>query len=274
MNCMTVWGGHGATNSYFTRPGLDVRVWSRARRAIQAGGGDVHLLSSCASGRITRMLLADVCGFGPALVDLSRDLGGLMKRNANSIRQARVVRQIGSRLDVASRLGACASTLISTYFAPTRSFTLCNAGHPPPLLYRSESQTWQILKRYPGQNPEAGARPGVVAPSEYQCFRMNLDVGDMVLSYGNVLTECRNVKGRTIGLSGLLDVVRSLDPAEPKLLAKRLIASIRCEHAENLADDDVTLLLCQVTNTPVRWRDNLMAPLRLLRPVMDQTSFV
>lgn len=103
---------------------------------------------------------------------------------------------------------------------------------------------------------------------------MKLDLGDMVLSYGNVLTECRNVKGRTIGVSGLLDIVRSLDPAEPKLLAKRLIACIKCEHVENLVDDDVTLLLCQVTDTPVRWRDNLMAPLRLLRPVVDQTSFV
>ena len=37
-------------------------------------------------------------------------------------------------------------------------------------------------------------------------------------------------------------------------------------------DDDLTAVLIQVTGSPVRLRDNLLALFRLLRPVHDQTS--
>ncbi len=80
------------------------------------------------------MLLADVCGFGSLFADISSELRDLLKRNVNTIKQSRAVREMSCRLDDASHRGGFASTLISTYFAPTRSFSLCNAGHPPPFL--------------------------------------------------------------------------------------------------------------------------------------------
>ena len=114
MKCMEVWGGHGATNHHVTRPGLDVWIWSQSREVSDAGGGDLHLLSSCASGRITRLVFADVCGFGSLFADIAADLRELMKRNVNSLAQARFVRQMSCRLDEAAERGGFASTLVST----------------------------------------------------------------------------------------------------------------------------------------------------------------
>ena len=271
MNCMEVWGGNGSTNNHLTRPGLDVWIWSQSRSCATAGGGDLHLVSSCASGRITRMLLADVCGFGPLFAEIAGELRELMKRNINSIQQVRLVRQMSRRLETASLRGGFASTLISTYFAPTRSLTLCNAGHPPPLLFRADSQQWSVLKQAPAASPADDGPLGVVNPVEYQQFTTKLNLGDMVLSYSNVLTECRGAGGRLIGLDGLLSRVRQLDPQQPSSLAATLVTRIRGEHPDNRAREDATVALCRAVDTRVAWRDNLLAPLRLLRKVSDST---
>jgi sigma-B regulation protein RsbU (phosphoserine phosphatase) len=271
MKCMEVWGGNGATNNYLSRPGLDVWIWSQSQGCADAGGGDLHLLSSCASGRITRILLADVCGFGPLFAEFAFELREMMKRNVNSIQQARCVREMSDRLEDASQRGGFASTLISTFFAPNRSLALCNAGHPPPLLFRAQARTWSVLRQAPVNMSSADAHLGVVSRGEYQQFKVKLEVGDMVLSQSNPLTECRSANGGIIGLEGLLSRVRQLDPQKPSNLATKLVTQIRNEHADNLATEDATVLLCRATVTRVAWQDNLLAPFRLLRAVADET---
>ena len=192
MRCMEVWGGHGPTNHHFARPGLDIWIWSRAQRSTEAGGGDLHLLSSCASGRISRMLLADVCGYDSLFPEIASELRELMVQNVNSIRQAQIVRGMCRRLEKASHRGGYASTLISTYFAPKRSLTICNAGHPPPLLFRAQTREWSVQRQAPNVAASRKTAPGVVDQNEYQQFKITLEIGDMVLGFSNVLTECRS----------------------------------------------------------------------------------
>lgn len=149
MKCMEVWGGSCASEACLRRPGLDIWIQSKDVQGASEGGGDLHLLSSCASGRITRLLLADICGIGPLFSEIAGELRELMKRNVNAIQQKRLVRDIGTRLEDAAHKGGYASMLISTFFAPTRFFSLCNTGHPPPLVYRKQDSTWSVLKTQP-----------------------------------------------------------------------------------------------------------------------------
>ena len=58
----------------------------------------------------------------------------------------------------------------------------------------------------------------------------------------------------------------------PSQLAGRLIEQLRGEHDNNLAVDDATLLLCQATDTPDAWSDNLLAPFRLLLSVSEKRN--
>jgi len=268
---MGVWGGNGATNHYLSRPGLDVWIWSQSQEGAETGGGDLYLLSSCASGRITRTLVADVCAMNPLFEEIAAEMRDLVKRNVNSIQHARCVRQMNRRLEDASQRGGFASTLVSTYFAPTRSFAVCNAGHPPPFLFRAKSRSWSILKQAPSKTTFVETTPGVVGHDEYQQFKVKLAVGDMVLTYSNRLTECHSDCGGMIGLDGLLDRVRKLDPQQPNQLTTRLVNQLRKERSGNLATDDATVLLYRATATRVGWWDNLLTPLRLLRSVKDQT---
>ena len=41
--------------------------------------------------------------------------------------------------------GGFATALVSTFFAPTQTFALCNAGHPAPLLFRRATSQWTEL---------------------------------------------------------------------------------------------------------------------------------
>ena len=66
MECMELWGGSRETNTRLSMSGLDAQVYSRAYGSSDHGG-DVYYFSSCASGRISRVLLADVTGQGGAV---------------------------------------------------------------------------------------------------------------------------------------------------------------------------------------------------------------
>ena len=69
MQCMEVWGGNAATSRNSRMPGLDIWVYSQPHEQSNVGG-DIHYVSSCATGRITRLLLADVSGHGAGVAEV------------------------------------------------------------------------------------------------------------------------------------------------------------------------------------------------------------
>ncbi len=228
-------------------------------------------MSSCASGRITRMLLADICGHGPVFTDMANELRELMKRKVNSIRQESLVREMASQLETAADRGGFASTLVATYFAPTRSLSLCNAGHPPPLLFRQETQQWSVV-RAPQPQRVAEAQDLIDHQGEYQHFKTRLDPGDLLMSFSNAFAECQSASGRTLGVEGLLRLVRNSSESDPARLVDEVVETIGGSHADNLQGDDATMFLCQATKTPVTWKDNLLALFRLMGSVSDATN--
>lgn len=278
LNCMEVRGGHGGTANFFRRPGLDVWIWSQSRDKARIEGGEMHYISSCASGRITRTLMADVGGLGSLFTDVAGRMRDLMAKNVNVIAQNSAVKQMSSSLEDASNQGGFASTVLSTFFAPTQSMTICNAGHPPPLVYRAAEGQWTALKmNCSGERPECD-ESGTVSPDEYQRFKLKMSPGDMVLSYSNALTECRYRDGRTIGISGLLKLVQVLnqfargDAATARNVLEDFVDRLRLENDENMRDDEATMILSLATKARVALRDNLLAPFRLFGKVADRTQ--
>ncbi len=124
MQCMEVWGGNRSTWSQFSVPGLDLWVHSEPYRSNNAGG-DVYYLSSCASGRITRMLLADVSGHSASVAPVAVELRDLMRKNINFIKQSHLVQSLNEEFESISAEGAFATAIVSTYlFANKDAVTL------------------------------------------------------------------------------------------------------------------------------------------------------
>src|ERR1700683_1114892 len=184
MQCMEVWGGSQLTSSGVELGGLDVWVYSKPFGEAQRGG-DVYYVSSCASGRISRLLLADVSGHGQSVASTAADLRTLMRRFVNRLDQKEVVRLLNEQFTSLSRHGSFATAVLTTFFAPTRRLSLCNAGHPRPLLFRAADRTWSFLGQR-DSSEQKGPRNiplGIFRLADYEHVDIELDPGDCLVSY-------------------------------------------------------------------------------------------
>jgi len=270
MQCMEVWGGNREVSRRFEMPGLETWVYS-SPHGDSAAGGDVYYLSSCASGRISRLLLADVSGHGPEAADLASGLRDLMRKNVNFVRQTRFVEGMNRQFTRLSEQGAFATALVATFFQPTRRLSLCNAGHPHPLVYNASKNTWSELGSVDAGPGLSNLPLGLHDQTVYEQLQIKLDQGDMAMFYSDGLTESLDAQGQLLRTSGLLEIVQTLPTRDPSEWLSQLLAKIRANHAGNLEDDDLTIMVCRATGTSTTLRDNLLAPLRLFRAVRDST---
>jgi sigma-B regulation protein RsbU (phosphoserine phosphatase) len=267
MTCMEVWGGSQLTTRGVEMGGLDAWVYSKPFGEAQRGG-DVYYASSCATGRITRLLLADVAGHGNTVASTAANLRTLMRRFVNRLDQTEFVRLLNQQFAALSEAGTFATAVVATFFAPTQRLIVCNAGHPRPLLYQATNQEWTLLGSDPtNEEITANNMPlGIIDVTEYEQFDVELKSGDCVLSYTDALIESRDADGEMLGEAGLLQIVRLLGDVEPRLLTKTLLREIRDRYPENLTEDDVTVLLVRANGQKPRhsFRDFLWANIRFV----------
>jgi phosphoserine phosphatase RsbU/P len=255
MRCMEVWGGNQLSSLCVEFGGLDTWVYSKPYGKARAGG-DVYYASSCATGRISRLLLADVAGHGQTVAATAADLRLLMRRFVNRLDQTEFVRLLNQKFAILPRTGAFATAVVTTYFEPSRRLTLCNAGHPRPLLYRAAKQQWELLGKFgPGIRGAPSNVPlGLLDTAEYDQFDAELEPDDCLLSYTDGLIESRDADGEMLGEEGLLRIIRLLSDVEPDKLIEKLLGEIESRYPENLSEDDVTLLLIRVNRRRLRFR--------------------
>ncbi len=271
MSCMEVWGGSQLTTRGVEMGGLDAWVYSKPFGDAQRGG-DVYYASSCATGRITRLLLADVSGHGISVASTAANLRTLMRRFVNRLDQTEFVRMLNRQFTALSEAGTFATAIVATFFAPTQRLIVCNAGHPRPLLFQAATNEWTLLGADPlEEDPSPNNMPlGIMDVTEYEQFDMELASGDCVLSYTDALIESRDADGEMLGEAGLLRIVRFLGDVAPQRLTKTLLREIGDRHPGNLTEDDVTVLLVRANGRKPRFslKEFLWANIRFLGSVI------
>lgn len=246
MRCMEIHGGSHAVTEWLSMPGLEAWVYSRPHEEADAGG-DVHYVSLCAGGILTRLILADVSGHGAAVAEVGRSLRELMRQNINRKSQTRLVAALNRAFAELAEMRRFATAVVATYLATKRRLTVCNAGHPRPLLYRAASRQWAILEpraERPGNLPL-----GIDDASPYAQFGLTLEPGDLVVFYTDALTEAADGDGRMLGEEGLLALARALDPADFRGLGPGLIDGAARHRGGRSADDDETVVALHHTAT-------------------------
>jgi len=283
MQCMEVWGGSQLTARGVELGGLDAWVYSKPYGGVQHGG-DVYYASSCATGRITRLLLADVAGHGNTVAATAADLRTLMRRFVNRLDQMEFVSLLNQQFAALSESGTFATAIVTTFFSPSRRLMVCNAGHPRPLLYRAASKEWNFLggggavdQTSPNNMPL-----GLMSLTEYEHFDVELESGDCLLTYTDALIESRDADGEMLGETGLLRITRLLGDVAPEKLTEILLAEIAERYPENLSEDDVTVLVVRATGSKPRYSfgEKLKASMRFagslirsLKPGAERAPF-
>ncbi|MEE9159768.1 MAG: PP2C family protein-serine/threonine phosphatase [Gammaproteobacteria bacterium] len=244
LQCMEVWGGNQRTNNAFSVPGIDAWIFAEPFEG-NLEGGDLHYISMCGAGKISRFAVADIAGHGAGVGALAWQLRKLMRKHINTLDQTRFAQALNQEFSKLSKAGAFATVLLTTYFAPTDHLIICNAGHPRPLWYRARSQSWELLDHAVLQESESMVNLplGVIEPTDYVQFAVKLDKGDLVLIYTDALTDATNLNGQPLGEQGLLALVSELNVAEPDRISHMVLETVNTYRAGRPADDDQTLLV-------------------------------
>jgi len=256
LTCSEVWGSNKATETVLILPGLEGWITAKPYHN-EAAGGDVHYISSCGTGRITRVLLADVSGHGSIVADVSENLRLLMQRYLNHVDPNKLAQQLNEQWSKQfPETGRFATAILLTYWSPTGGLSVCSAGHPMPLLYRANKQRWVAIDE-PDEKPSSSSGGGggggridnlplgIVEDAGYLGRQLNLKPGDMVLIYTDCLNEAFHPEHKQLGNDGLLDLLNTLPPEaieqSPGTLTRTITDTI---NANGYAlDDDLTTVV-------------------------------
>lgn len=243
MQCMEVWGGNHAVDTGVIMAGLDAWLYSRPH-GEGGEGGDIHYVSSCAAGMITRLLIADVAGHGAAVSEVAAHLRKLMRRYINYHDQTKFIQEIDREFaNLTKSPGAFATAVAITFESVGNRFLMCNAGHPTPLRWSARARRWEAFARPQSDADSLADIPlGIDVEGCYNQVETQLQVGDLILCYTDSLTESRAADGEMLGVDGLLRTLETIDVSDLSQIIPTLLETIERMHEGNLSDD-VTVLL-------------------------------
>ncbi len=244
LKCMEIWGGNQATDEAIEVAGINAWVFSEPYGG-EAAGGDIYFVSTCGAGEIARFALADVAGHGSAASQMAVTLRRLMRKHINRVDQTRFARSLNKEYGDLAKLDTFATALLASYYGPTDHLVVCNAGHPPPLWYRSRTRTWQPLTHGEGDHSSPGLNfpLGIIEPTNYVQFAVQLDIGDLVLIYSDAVIEASSPDGVMLGGEGFLELVRQVETSDPESVCHTLLDKLSLYRGGAAADDDVTLIM-------------------------------
>jgi phosphoserine phosphatase RsbU/P len=258
LACLEVWGGNRFVSTSVELPGMDAWIYSMpADGAESVGGGDVHYVSSCAAGQLTRLLVADVAGHGASASETAHRLRKMMQFHVNFHTQTRFVRALNREFTALHRSERFATAVAFTYDSRVNRLLVCNAGHPPPLIYRQRESRWQPL------HSEAGNLPLGIDDVEFEQFEAPIEAGDVVLCYTDALTEARRDE-EELSQAGVIKLLSGIETKQPNRLIQTVMEALSRDGWE--VRDDLTMLIFRPTGVrrPLTLRQRLMLPVRVL----------
>lgn len=183
--------------------------------------------------RRTGVLVADVAGHGvPAAL-----IGSMVKVVFSS--QARLAGDpaaLLAELNAILRREVRRAFVTATYLwfdMEQQRVAVCNAGHPPPLLYRDGTFV---------ELGGAGTLLGRFADARYTAAFTPLAAGDRIVAYTDGILEARNARDELFGEERLHELLRAGSDE------KAVLAAVHAWRGEAHADaDDLTIVIVDVT---------------------------
>ncbi len=251
FTCGEVRGGNGVTHTLVDLPGLRGVLYSRP--CDGAHGGDIHYLSVCGSGLMSRICLADVAGHGEIMSAIGREIHDHLRRSVDVVDERKVLSRFNDRLNSQGDRAMTTAVLV-TYYPPRRRLTVCYAGHPVGWLYRAGSQQWVSLQSetsHPQHRPAFVDIPlGVGFTPTFTRHRFTVARGDRIMLITDGVLETASPEEHQLDRRGIEDLLNAGD-GNCEDIADRLLTSLHA-HAgtDELAHDDVTFFLGEFGDGP------------------------
>ena len=198
-------------------------------------GGDYFDVIKLDNGKIA-LAIADVSGKGAGASLLMSNLQASLRALVNvDTNLGSMVARINNILYQNTSADKYITFFIGILDPDKRTFTFCNAGHNPPLIFSQNGNVTEL--------EEGGLIIGVMAGAIYKVGNVVLDDGDTIVMYTDGITEAENEKGEEFGEEGLKNHVKRNLKSSPEELINSIIEEVESHAVDLSAQDDVTLLI-------------------------------
>jgi sigma-B regulation protein RsbU (phosphoserine phosphatase) len=206
-------------------------------------GGDLYYLSVCSQGSISRITLADVSGHGEGVSTLAERLRDALREHADHWDQSALIRQLNDSFLKISTGDKFATAVLLGHYVETGEMLFTNAGHPPPLWYRSAAREWTLLQEETPYSKEIADLPlGIISGTSYRQIAIQLEPGDLLLLYTDGIIESRNSRREALGFDGLLLLARSMSVESASDAGKALVEAVSRFRGSAAPTDDETVV--------------------------------
>ena len=245
LMCSEVWASNSNIAHSIDLPGLQGWIYS-APLELGHDGGDIHYLSACGAGVLTRVVLADVSGHGRAVAAVAARTLQLMRRHMNRLDQSALLGELSDSLWSARAADAVtyATALVIGFDSSTARLVVTNAGHPSPLRYLADGRRWEPIS--PSDSyARVGLPLGLGLAGGYEDVDMPLAPGDLLICYTDGLSDVTNDRGVNLGADGVIDLARNVPVESPMAAGAALLALVDAFRHGAPATDDETLIVLQ-----------------------------
>jgi len=246
LACVKVWGGNRRTEGEVELPGLRGWVYSRPfEQSLQ--GGDVHYLSVCDQGLISRVALADVSGHGCGVSSVAKLLLQLIRRHINTWDQSDLMSALDQTLGEGTRDSQYATAVVLGYFRELGQLVFTLAGHPRPLWFHADDERWDFLEHDTALAalPLAQLPLGLISGTSYQQTVVDFAPGDLVILYTDAVFESENEGGEQLGLERLFELAKTLPVDSPAAAGRALLSALEIFRNGQPSQDDETVIVLQ-----------------------------
>jgi serine phosphatase RsbU (regulator of sigma subunit) len=211
-------------------PNLEIAVYMNTATEV---GGDYYDFNISADGTLN-IALGDATGHGMqagTVVTLMKglfsadsgrmDIGDFFQQSSDTIKDLRFGRMMMS------------FTMIKI---KDKDMLLSSAGMPPTYIFRSSTMKVDELSL-------EGMPLGAMKESKYQVMKEQLSSGDTILLMSDGLPELKNPDNEIFDYSRVEQVFRDVAGQSPQLIVDRLVDAGEIWRKNQLAEDDVTLMV-------------------------------
>jgi serine phosphatase RsbU (regulator of sigma subunit) len=245
LACLEVRGGNDPAAYAAELPGLAGWVFCQPLRP-SPNGGDLYYMSACSHGVTARVVLADVSGHGDEVGAAALRLRDALRHHVDHWDQSTLIRHLNENFLMTAQSSQYATAFLASYYAESGELLFTNAGHVPPLWYRTATGEWSYLHESTPLGKEIVDLPiGMIAGTSYSQTAVQLDPGDLLLLYTDGINEAEDESGEQLGLDRLLSIAGNLPVDSAVAAGKALVAATVQFRGRVPPADDQTVVALQ-----------------------------
>jgi len=215
-------------------PGLKIAAKSFPAKAV---GGDYYDFVFPDENRIG-FVIADAAGKGfPGSLYMSTSRSVFRVFSLSESSPAQMLKKTNDYLvNDSSQEGMFITYIFGIYDKRSKKLTYANAGHFPPLLYKSVEGQFEAME-------QRGLPIGITDEEEYPEETIDFTSGDILVLYTDGVTEARNTQEEMFGVESLRELIQKNTSSSAQELVDKVSDAVTSFIGRAPQHDDITVVI-------------------------------